>query len=160
MHTRHPAAIPAALAPGGGEQPWLVCVSLVALDADWKSRWPSLLWCGVNSSCCFCRYVCVLRVLWQLTLPFVLDVCLQLTSGVRHLHANEVLHRDLKCDNALVASVAPLVVKWSDFGCSVKITATAFVHEPSKAGSYGSSTRGECVMVLLVRVVVAPTRAT
>ena len=58
----------------------------------------------------------------QLTLPYVLDICLQLTSGVRQLHACGVLHRDLKTDNALVASVLPLVVKWADFGCSVKLS--------------------------------------
>ena len=57
----------------------------------------------------------------QLTLPFVLDVCAQLSSGVQHLHACGILHRDLKSDNALVASKDPLVVKWADFGCSVKL---------------------------------------
>ena len=58
----------------------------------------------------------------QLTLAYVLNICVQLTSGLRHLHAAcGVLHRDLKSDNALVQSKDPLVVKWADFGCSVKL---------------------------------------
>ena len=60
----------------------------------------------------------------QFTLPYVVDVCLQLTCGLRHLHACGVLHRDLKTDNALVQAVAPLIVKWADFGCSVKLIAS------------------------------------
>ena len=47
---------------------------------------------------------------------------MQLARGVKHLHACGILHRDLKSDNALVQSLTPLVVKWADFGCSVKLT--------------------------------------
>ena len=70
-----------------------------------------------------CRLVYVLCVPHpQLTLPYVLNICVQLTSGLLHLHAAcGVLHRDLKTDNALVAGKDPLVVKWADFGCSVKL---------------------------------------
>ena len=63
--------------------------------------------------------------LWcnQLTLPYVLVICLQLASGVHFLHSCDVLHRDLKTDNALVSALTPtLVVKWADFGCSVPLT--------------------------------------
>jgi serine/threonine protein kinase len=49
------------------------------------------------------------------------DVFLQLACGVKHLHACGVLHRDLKTDNALIAGTTPLVVKWADFGVSVKM---------------------------------------
>ena len=45
----------------------------------------------------------------QLTLPYV------------QVKACSVLHRDLKTDNAIVARLAPVVVKWSDFRCSVKL---------------------------------------
>ena len=62
-------------------------------------------------------------MLQPLSLSFVVDVCIQLVSGVRHLHACRVLHRDLKSDNALVQSLAPLVVKWADFGVSVQLAA-------------------------------------
>ena len=65
----------------------------------------------------------------QLTLPYLVDICLQLTSGLLHLHNCGVLHRDLKTDNALVVSQDPLVVKWADFGCGVKLEA------PSAAGA-------------------------
>ena len=58
----------------------------------------------------------------------MLDICVQLTSGVKHLHACGVLHRDLKTDNALVQSLTPLVVKWADYGVSVKLAATT--HPP------------------------------
>ena len=61
----------------------------------------------------------------QATLPYLVDICVQLTSGLRHLHACGVLHRDLKTDNALVQSLQPLVVKWADFGCSVKLMSSA-----------------------------------
>ena len=56
----------------------------------------------------------------QLTLPYLLDICTQLTNGVQHLHSCGIIHRDLKSDNALVASFTPLTIKWIDFGCSVK----------------------------------------
>jgi serine/threonine protein kinase len=57
----------------------------------------------------------------QWTVDVAVDVFLQLASGMRHLHACGVLHRDLKTDNALISSKDPLVVKWADFGCSVKL---------------------------------------
>ena len=73
----------------------------------------------------------------QLTLPYVLDICVQLASGVRHLHACGILHRDLKSDNALVAGKDPLVVKWADFGCSVKLAAAP---APVGSSTYGKGT--------------------
>ena len=57
-------------------------------------------------------------------MPYVLNICVQLASGLLHLHAAcGVLHRDLKTDNALVHGLLPLIVKWADFGCSVKLAA-------------------------------------
>ena len=47
----------------------------------------------------------------------------QLIVGLRHLHACGVLHRDLKSDNVMVASTAPLLLKWGDFGVSVLLLA-------------------------------------
>ena len=64
----------------------------------------------------------LLVVLNQLTFDFLLAVMLQLAHGVDHLHTvSGVVHRDLKSDNALVAGLAPLSVKWGDFGCAVKL---------------------------------------
>jgi serine/threonine protein kinase len=57
----------------------------------------------------------------QWTAAIATDVFLQLACGMKHLHACGVLHRDLKTDNALIQSIAPLVVKWADFGVSVKL---------------------------------------
>ena len=64
----------------------------------------------------------MLLSLLQLKLPYVVDVCIQLASGVKQIHASGVVHRDLRTDNALVASIVPLVVKWTDFSVSVKRT--------------------------------------
>ena len=74
----------------------------------------------------------------QLALPYLLNVCVQLTSGLQHLHAAcGVLHRDLKTDNALVASKDPLLVKWADFGCSVKLLS------PSASAASATYGKGE-----------------
>jgi serine/threonine protein kinase len=61
----------------------------------------------------------------QWTADKATDVFLQLACGMKHLHACGVLHRDLKTDNALVQATTPLVVKWADFGCSVKLDGKA-----------------------------------
>jgi hypothetical protein len=52
-----------------------------------------------------------------------------------------VLHRDLKSDNALIQGTAPLVVKWADFGCSVKLDVGD--------STYGDGTR-VCVSSFLI----------
>ena len=83
----------------------------------------------------------------QLTLPYVLSIAEQLTVGVRLLHACGVLHRDLKTDNALVSSVDPLVVKWADFGVSVKFTAA-----DADPGPYG---REYCLTGAYLRIRVS-----
>ena len=49
-----------------------------------------------------------------------MDVMLQLTVGVAHMHACGILHRDLKADNALIQALDPLWVKWGDYGCAVQ----------------------------------------
>ena len=51
---------------------------------------------------------------------------MQLVLGVKHLHACGILHRDLKSDNALLAGLAPLVVKWADYGSAVSLGVTAY----------------------------------
>ena len=57
----------------------------------------------------------------QLGTSLVVDVMLQLALGVAHMHSCGILHRDLKSDNALIQSIAPLVVKWGDYGCAVQL---------------------------------------
>jgi serine/threonine protein kinase len=54
------------------------------------------------------------------------------------LHTCGVLHRDLKTDNALISSKDPLVVKWADFGVSVKLDGkgVASTYGGDGAGNY------------------------
>ena len=66
---------------------------------------------------------------------------------MEHLHNSDILHRDLKSDNALVAALEPLVVKWADFGVSVKLAAASTAYE-----TYGSA-GGESVEWIQVVVV-------
>ena len=56
-----------------------------------------------------------------MTGAFVLEVMVQLTLGVAHLHSCGILHRDLKADNAFIQARDPLVIKWGDFGCAVQL---------------------------------------
>ena len=60
---------------------------------------------------------------------------------MKHLHACGVLHRDLKTDNALIAGLLPLVVKWADFGVSVKLDGKGV------ASTYGSDGAGNFFFV-------------
>ncbi len=89
------------------------------------------------------RRRCVQALQW--TADKAADVFLQLACGVKHLHACGVLHRDLKTDNALISSTAPLVVKWADFGCSVKLEDSDSPYGPSTILTLG------CVRWLALR---------
>ena len=88
----------------------------------------------------------------QMTLSYILNICVQLTSGLRHLHAAcGVLHRDLKSDNALVASKDPLIVKWADFGCSIRLMSGT---TSASAATYSAGVAwqwGHVVTALLLR---------
>ena len=44
-----------------------------------------------------------------------LDVMTQIISGVKYLHERNIIHRDIKPGNILVASENPLLIKLTDF---------------------------------------------
>ena len=57
----------------------------------------------------------------ELTVPLKFSIALDIAMGMRYLHANRILHRDLKSDNILLVSLstdAQVRAKISDFGTS------------------------------------------
>ncbi|GAA5946566.1 hypothetical protein JCM3765_000298 [Sporobolomyces pararoseus] len=62
------------------------------------------------------------------------DIFRQLTLGLAYLHHNEIVHRDIKPDNALFADVDKKVVKFVDFGVSKFARAPAPGVEDTKEG--------------------------
>ena len=50
------------------------------------------------------------------------SVAYQTIQALDYLHKNNITHRDIKPDNILIASNAPMVVKLSDFGLSKVVT--------------------------------------
>ena len=57
------------------------------------------------------RGVCVGVCVLQLTVPYVVDVLIQVTLGVHHMHACLICHNDLRCDNMLIHALSPLTIK-------------------------------------------------
>lgn len=53
--------------------------------------------------------------------PYVKIMARQLVDALGYLHDNKITHRDVKPDNILIQSTAPLVVKLTDFGLSKMI---------------------------------------
>ena len=50
--------------------------------------------------------------------PMAKSIAVQILSALRYLHQRNIVHRDIKPDNILIASRNPLTVKLSDFGLS------------------------------------------
>ncbi|KAL3478518.1 kinase-like domain-containing protein [Aspergillus californicus] len=68
----------------------------------------------------------------QLTRPLpeeeAREITIQVLEGIACLHENEFVHRDLKPDNILVASIRPWWVKISDFGLSKRTSGDRSLH--------------------------------
>ena len=54
----------------------------------------------------------------ELNLKQQIRIMVQITEGIKYLHDNNVIHRDIKPGNILVASRNPLTVKLTDFDLS------------------------------------------
>jgi serine/threonine protein kinase len=71
----------------------------------------------------------------QFTAGVLLEVMEQLALGVKHLHHHRIIHRDIRCDNALVFSDSPLAVKIGDYGTSVAMGVDAYGQGTSRVPS-------------------------
>jgi serine/threonine protein kinase len=60
-------------------------------------------------------------------LGFVLGAMWQVLKGLRHLHRLGILHRDLRTQNLLVASMDPLRVVLADLGLSHLLSAVRYL---------------------------------
>ena len=54
----------------------------------------------------------------NLTQQQILEVMTQIAGGVSYLHQNDIVHRDIKPDNILVARNSPIEIKLTDFDVS------------------------------------------
>ena len=100
----------------GGGEPLRDRVLLVT--QDWNGRTVSFRAPAVPRHCSFCADRRLQVLLDAMPRPFgaseVKCLMLQLLEGVRHMHANWVLHRDLKTSNLLMDNKGG--VKICDFG--------------------------------------------
>lgn len=69
----------------------------------------------------------------SLTLPEVIDIMLQLTSGIAHAHESYIIHRDIKPQNVLILEDG--TVKITDFGIATALGNNEFTQTNSVMGS-------------------------
>lgn len=68
-----------------------------------------------------------------LTLPEVIDIMLQLTSGIAHAHESYIIHRDIKPQNVLILEDG--TVKITDFGIAMALNSNELTQTNSVMGS-------------------------
>ena len=66
---------------------------------------------------------------------WLISVIAQLAAGLEYLHGENVVHRDLKTGNVLLASLSKLQVKIADFGLSFVVQSSAASACLSKVGT-------------------------
>jgi serine/threonine protein kinase len=54
----------------------------------------------------------------ELNFEEVLKIILEICNGISHLHSNNIMHRDLKCENIMISQEK--IVKIIDFGLSTR----------------------------------------
>lgn len=68
-----------------------------------------------------------------LTLPEVIDIMLQLTSGIAHAHESYIIHRDIKPQNVMILEDG--TVKITDFGIAMALNSNELTQTNSVMGS-------------------------
>lgn len=69
----------------------------------------------------------------SLTIPEVMDIMLQLTSGIAHAHDSYIIHRDLKPQNVMILDDG--LVKITDFGIAMALNSNELTQTNSVMGS-------------------------
>lgn len=69
----------------------------------------------------------------SLTLPEVIDIMTQLTSGIAHAHEKGIIHRDIKPQNILILDDG--LIKIADFGIAQALNSTELTETNSVMGS-------------------------
>jgi eukaryotic-like serine/threonine-protein kinase len=69
----------------------------------------------------------------KLVLPEIIDIMLQLTSGIAHAHDSYIIHRDIKPQNIMILDDG--MVKITDFGIAMAVNANEITQTNSVMGS-------------------------